>query len=49
MIRLALALLSLLSLAAGPGVTLRLRAEGKDAEEAVATLGRLLEDPHGDE
>lgn len=45
----ARSVLSLLSLAAGPGVTLRLRAEGKDAEEAVATLGRLLEDPHGDE
>ncbi len=33
------------SLAAGPGVRLRLRAVGADAEQAVAALGRLLEDP----
>jgi phosphocarrier protein len=38
--------LSLLSLAAGPGTRLRLRAVGPDAEEAVAALGRLIERPH---
>jgi phosphocarrier protein len=38
--------LSLLSLAAGPGTRLRLRAVGPDAEEAIATLGRLIERPH---
>ena len=43
----ACSVLSLLSLAAGPGVRLRLKAVGVDAEEAVATLGRLLEDPVG--
>ena len=37
--------LSLLSLAAGPGARLRLRAVGPDAEAAVAALGRLLEHP----
>ena len=37
-------ILSLLSLAAGRGTTLRIRAEGEDADEAVAALGRLLED-----
>jgi phosphocarrier protein len=41
----ARSVLSLLSLAAGPGTRLRLRAVGRDAEEAVETLGRLLEDP----
>ncbi|MDJ0868105.1 MAG: HPr family phosphocarrier protein [Myxococcota bacterium] len=35
--------LSLLSLAAGPGTRLRVRAVGEDAESAVATLGRLIE------
>jgi phosphocarrier protein len=34
--------LSILSLAASRGTTLRLRAEGSDAEEAVAALGVLL-------
>jgi phosphocarrier protein len=34
--------LSILSLAASRGTTLRLRAEGSDAEEAVAALGALL-------
>jgi phosphocarrier protein len=38
--------LSLLSLAAGPGTRLRLRAVGPDAEEAVAALGLLIERPH---
>ena len=38
--------LSLLSLAAGPGTRLRLRAVGPDAEEAVAALGQLIERPH---
>lgn len=36
-------ILSLLSLAAGRGTRLRLRAEGPDAVEAVAQLGALLE------
>ena len=40
----ARSVLSLLSLAAGPGTTLRLRAEGADAPEAIAALGRLLEE-----
>lgn len=34
--------LSILSLAASQGTTLRLRAEGPDAEAAVAALGALL-------
>ena len=37
--------LSILSLAAGQGTVLRLRAEGPDAEEAVEALGGLLSDP----
>jgi phosphocarrier protein len=37
--------LSLLSLAAGPGTELRIRAVGPGAEEAVEALGRLLEEP----
>lgn len=36
-------ILSLLSLAASRGTTLRVRAEGPDAAEAVAALGRLIE------
>lgn len=40
--------LSLLSLAAGRGVRLRVRAEGPDADEAVSQLGRLLEEPDED-
>jgi len=36
-------ILSLLSLAAGCGTVLRVRAEGADAREAVAALGELLE------
>jgi phosphocarrier protein len=35
--------LSLLSLAAGPGIRLRVRAVGEDAEAAVEALGKLLE------
>jgi phosphocarrier protein len=35
--------LSLLSLAAGPGTRLRVRALGPDAAEAVAALGQLIE------
>ena len=35
--------LSILSLAAGPGTSLRVRAQGPDAEEAVRELGALLE------
>ena len=38
--------LSLLSLAAGPGTKLLVRAVGPDAEQAVATLGTLIERPH---
>ena len=43
----ARSVLSLLSLAAGPGTKLRLRAVGPDAARAVEALGRLLEDPGG--
>jgi phosphocarrier protein HPr len=35
--------LSLLSLAAGPGTRLRVRAVGEDAEAAVSELGKLIE------
>jgi len=35
--------LSLLSLAASPGTTLRIRAVGADAQDAVQRLGRLIE------
>jgi phosphocarrier protein len=38
--------LSLLSLAAGPGTKLLVRAVGPDAEQAVSTLGSLIERPH---
>jgi phosphocarrier protein HPr len=38
--------LSLLSLAAGPGTRLVVRAVGPDAELAVSTLGDLIERPH---
>ena len=38
--------LSLLSLAAGPGTRLRVRANGPDAAEAVAVLGQLIERTH---
>jgi len=38
--------LSLLSLAAGQGTRLSVRAVGPDAEQAVATLGDLIERPH---
>lgn len=41
----ARSVLSLLSLAAGPGTKLRLRAVGADAHEAVRALGELLESP----
>ena len=40
--------LSLLSLAAGRGVELRVRAIGKDAEEAVTALGALIERSHAE-
>lgn len=36
-------ILSLLSLAAARGTVLRIRAQGIDAADAVAALGRLLE------
>ncbi len=35
--------LSILSLAAGPGTALRIRATGSDAADAVRELGALLE------
>jgi phosphocarrier protein HPr len=38
-----LSVLSLLSLAAGQGTRLRVRAVGEDAEQAVGALGELLE------
>jgi len=38
--------LSLLSLAAGRGVELWIRATGADAEEAIAALGALIERSH---
>jgi len=38
--------LSLLSLAAGPGTRLRVRALGPDAAEAVTALGQLIERAH---
>ena len=38
--------LSLLSLAAGPGTRLRVRALGPDAAEAVEVLGQLIERAH---
>ncbi len=41
----ARSVLSLLSLAAGPGTRLRLRAVGPDAAEAVRVLGEMLENP----
>ncbi len=37
--------LSLLSLAAAQGTTLRVRATGADARAAVEALGRVLEEP----
>ena len=40
--------LSLLSLAAGRGVKLKIRATGADAEEAVTALGALLERSHAE-
>jgi phosphocarrier protein len=38
--------LSLLSLAAGRGTKLRVRAVGPDAQAAVEALGRVLEEQH---
>ena len=38
--------LSLLSLAAGRGTKLVVRAVGPDAEQAISTLGDLIERPH---
>jgi phosphocarrier protein HPr len=42
-------ILSLLSLAAGCGTVLRVRATGADAEEAVEALGLLIEKTYTDE
>jgi phosphocarrier protein len=41
----ARSVLSLLSLAAGKGTRLKIRACGEDAAEAIDALGRLLEHP----
>ena len=41
----ARSVLSLLSLAAGQGTRLKIRACGSDAAEAIDALGRLLESP----
>jgi phosphotransferase system HPr-like phosphotransfer protein len=38
--------LSLLSLAAGQGTRLRVRAAGAEATAALAALGELIERPH---
>ncbi len=40
--------LSLLSLAAGRGVELRIRATGADADKAITALGALLERSHAE-
>ena len=40
----ARSVLSLLSLAAGTGTRLRIRASGSDAQDAVEALGALLEE-----
>ena len=42
-------ILGLLTLAAAQGSTLRLRAEGDDADEALAELGSLIRDRFGEE
>ena len=36
-------ILGLMLLGAGPGVVLTLRAQGEDAETALATLGELID------
>jgi phosphocarrier protein len=41
----ARSVLSLLSLAAGRGTRIKIRASGSDAAEAIDALGRLLENP----
>ena len=41
----ARSVLSLLSLAAGQGTRLKIRAWGNDAAEAIEALGRLIENP----
>ncbi|MCK6453771.1 MAG: HPr family phosphocarrier protein [Alphaproteobacteria bacterium] len=38
-----LSIMGLMMLAAGPGVTIELRAEGSDAEAAIAALAALVE------
>jgi len=42
-------ILGLLSLAAGTGSTLRMRAEGEDEAEALARLVRLVQERFGEE
>ncbi len=38
----ALSIMGLMMLAAGPGATIRITAEGEDADAAVAALSRLV-------
>ena len=44
----ARSVLSLLSLAAGPGALVQVRAVGPDAEEAIGALGDMIEEPNPD-
>jgi phosphocarrier protein len=41
-------IMGLITLAAAPGSTIELEAEGPEAEAAVAALGRLVEDGFGE-
>ena len=45
----AKSIMGVLMLAAGMGTTIRLRAEGEDAEEALAVLALLIEGKFGEE
>ena len=45
----AKSILGVLMLAAGMGTTVRLQAEGDDAEEAIAALAQLIEGKFGEE
>ncbi|MEO0501090.1 MAG: HPr family phosphocarrier protein [Pseudomonadota bacterium] len=42
-------IMSLMMLAAGPGDTILVRAEGPDAEDAVAAIAELVESKFGEE
>jgi phosphocarrier protein HPr len=44
----AKSIMGLLLLAAGPGSKIVVRAEGKDAKEAVKEIGKLIEDKFGE-